>query len=392
MSDLDLRRFFSRFLAANANRLHLAAHSHHYWPDVTAVAHMRAWEEAAAFSDHKWGPIFGGPWLRVQAGIAAILNLPDANTIALASNTHSFLLRILSALPHDRPVRVLASDSEFHSFTRQMSRLEEDGLASVERVPALPTETFGERFSTAARRGGHDLVFVSQVFFDNAGTCGDLNDIVEAVPDTQTLIVIDGYHGFMAIPTDLSKVAHRAFYVAGGYKYAMAGEGVCFLHCPNGYAPRPRDTGWFASFGTLTAPREGMVGYSGDGNRFLGATFDPTAIYRQAAVFDWLDAEKVTVSRLHDHVLSLQTLFLDEAERRGLDGFTRKTLISPQGERARGNILIWQREDAVAVADRLANHNIVVDARADRLRVGFGAYHVAGDVGPAVERLKAALA
>ena len=46
--------------------------------------------------------------------------------------------------------------------------------------------------------------------------------------------------GFMARPTDLSDIADRAFYLAGGYKYAMAGEGCCFLHCPPDYGPRAR--------------------------------------------------------------------------------------------------------------------------------------------------------
>ena len=30
----------------------------------------------------------------------------------------------------------------------------------------------------------------------------------------------------MALPTDLQRVAPRVFYLAGGYKYAMAGEGA----------------------------------------------------------------------------------------------------------------------------------------------------------------------
>ena len=68
--------------------------------------------------------------------------------------------------------RILTSDSEFHSFTRQIARLEEDGLVAVERIAAEPFASFPERFASAARRGGHDLVFVSQVFFNSAGTSG----------------------------------------------------------------------------------------------------------------------------------------------------------------------------------------------------------------------------
>ena len=71
----------------------------------------------------------------------------------------------------------------------------------------------------------------------------------------------------MATPTDLSRVADRVFYMAGGYKYAMSGEGVCFLHAPPGFGPRPVVTGWFAEFGHLEGP-PGGVQYRTDGGRF----------------------------------------------------------------------------------------------------------------------------
>ena len=86
----------------------------------------------------------------------------------------------------------------------------------------------------------------------------DLAAIVNAVRDADTFVVVDGYHAFMAIPTDLAPIAARAFYVAGGYKYAMAGEGTCFLHCPPGYGARPRDTGWYAGFSALESGRGGV--------------------------------------------------------------------------------------------------------------------------------------
>src|SRR5262249_37070347 len=155
-------------------------------------------------------------------------------TLAFAPNTHDLVCRLISALPIDRKPRVLTSDSEFHSFERQIARLAEEGLVALERIAVEPAETFAERFHTAAGAGGHDLVFVRHVFYNSGATCGDLAALVQAVPQ-DTFVVIDGYHGFMAVPTDLSVVAARAFYLAGGYKYAMAGEGACFMHCPPGY-------------------------------------------------------------------------------------------------------------------------------------------------------------
>ena len=92
---LDLASHFSRFIEAEPQRIHLAAHSHHYWPDVTFAAQQRCWEEAALHADEKWGPIFGEVIPAVQTGIARVLNLPDPKSLAVAPNTHEFLRRLL---------------------------------------------------------------------------------------------------------------------------------------------------------------------------------------------------------------------------------------------------------------------------------------------------------
>ena len=326
---LDLREHFSEFRGADPTRIHLAAHSHHFWPDAACGGHRRALADAARLSDRKWEPVFGVLLPRVQRGIAAVLSLPDPATIAIAPNTHDLVRRLLSALPAGAVPRILTTDSEFYSFTRQITRLEEDGLVAVERIAAEPFASFPERFASAARRGGHDLVYVSQVFFNSAGTSGPLDDIAGAVAERDALVVFDGYHGFMAVPTALTVSAGRAFYLAGGYKYAMAGEGVCFMHCPPGFAMRPRDTGWFAAFGALGGKGDGSVAYGTDGTRFMGATFDPTGLYRQAAVFDWMDEIGLTVAAIHDHVLALQNLFLAAVARAKVRPLADARLVTP---------------------------------------------------------------
>jgi kynureninase len=384
---LDLAGHFSRFIRAEPERIHFAAHSHHYWPDPTFAAQQRCWEDAALHADEKWGPIFGEVIPSVQAGIARVLNLPDPSTIAVAPNTHEFLRRLLSALPLGCPGRILTTDGEFHSLTRQVARLEEDRLVEVERVPVEPSGSFPERLAEACRRGGHDLVYVSQVFFNSGATAGDLAQLADAVRDPDTLIAVDGYHGYMAVPTDLSAVAHRIFYLAGGYKYAMAGEGACFLHCPPGYAPRPRDTGWFAAFGALTAKQRG-VAYGEDGTRFMGATFDPSGLYRQSAVFEWMQGLGLTVEAIHAHVLELQRLFLEAVDAGGFEGLRGARLVTPIEDRRRGHFLTFETGTAAALHDDLLARRIVTDVRGDRIRFGFGCYHAPRDIDRAVGRLK----
>ena len=389
MTHLDLSAHFTRFRSVQG-RIHLAAHSHHYWPDATREAEMLAWDDACRLADEKWGHIFGEVIPAVQRGIAATLGLPDPATIAFAPNTHDFIRRLLSALPSGRPPRVLTTDGEFHSFARQAARLEEEGLLVLERVAHEPVASLPQRLRAAAAQGGHDMVFVSQILFNAGASIGDLEALAAAVPDRRALVVIDGYHGFMAVPTDLSRIADRAFYLSGGYKYAMAGENVCFMHCPPGYAPRPRDTGWYAAFGALTARQEG-VPFGEDGSRFWGATFDPVGLYRQRAVFDWMGSIGLTVEAIHDHVLTLQARFLDGLAGAGVSSLRDARLLTPIATRDRGHFLTFELPEAAAIHDRLLAVGIITDVRADRIRFGFGCYHTASDIDAAVAAIARAL-
>lgn len=375
---------FSLSVGREGAPLHAAAHSHHAWPDVTRDAQFQCWDDAARLLDGKWDHIFAEVMPKVQGHIARQLALPDPDTIAFGPNTHSFVLRLFSCFPADRPIRVLTTGSEFMSFTRQCARFEEEGLAEVTRIATEPFETFTTRFAEAARKGGHDLVFVSQVFFDSSYRVADLKAIVEAVPDKDTLVVIDGYHGFMAVPTDHSAIANRAFYLAGGYKYAMAGEGACFLHCPPGYGLRPRDTGWYAGFSALSGGKPD-VQYGTDGSRFLGATFDVSGLYRFNAVQDWLAREGLTVPAMLEHVRGIERAFLDALPGDAL--VTRKQLMLPD-EAQRGRFLTFRTDDAEAITEHLAERNVIVDCRGDRLRFGFAIYHSEDDACAVAAALK----
>lgn len=378
---LDLRHSFSRFLEAEPNRLHFAAHSHHPWPDVTREAQLQAWDDAARLVDDKWEHILGPVLEEFRGHIARHLDLPDPSTIAVAPNTHEFLKRILSCFPSARPIRILTSDSEFHSFSRQVARLEEDGEVLVTRVPVEPLMTFDARLEEAAQ-AGYDLIFISQVFF-SSGFATDLTKLKALAGDA--MLVIDGYHGFLAVPTDLGMLSDRAFYIGGGYKYAMAGEGACFMHCPPGWGPRPRDTGWFAAFGTLSTSQDGQVAYSEDGWRFMGATFDPSGLYRFNAVMRWLKRETLTVETIHAHALELQQIFL--AHLADYSGFDEKHLVVPSKELRRGNFLTLEREDALHIYHRLSAKRIVTDVRGSRVRFGFGLYHTEEEVAELVRRI-----
>lgn len=385
---MSFKPLFSRALSLAPGRLHFAAHSHHLWPDASFDGQVEAWEQANAHADSKWDEVFGFVVPEAQAHVALELGLDRGDRIVFAPNTHDLLVRVFSAFDLKRKVRILSTDGEFHSFRRQSQRWEEAGRAEVTRVPLTPFDTFADRFLAEARRGKHDWIVVSQVFFRTGQMFDRLADLAELARPERPWVLVDGYHGFMATPTDLKPFQDRLFYVAGGYKYAMAGEGACFLHAPDGFGPRPEITGWFAEFGDLSGP-PGGVGYTRDGGRFWGATFDVSALYRFNAVRRMLADQGLDTARISAHAHGLMRLF-QSGVREGRAGILAEAeLLNPiADETARARYLALRHPQAPAWRQALHAADVVTDVRDDVIRFGFGLYHDQDDV----ERLIAACA
>jgi selenocysteine lyase/cysteine desulfurase len=382
------KRFFSKWMEAAPGRLHFAPHSHHPWPDASFEAQVQCWKDAATLADFKWDKIFGEVVPDAQCHVARLLKLSDPATVAFAPSTLELVMRAITALEGKglaggAPLRILTTDSEFHSFTRQSARLEEAGLALVHRVAVEPFETFRERFIERVRSDGAELnvIYVSHVFYNSGYFFDSLIEAIAAAEEAapQALFFVDGYHSFMAMAVDWSSVEKRTFYLGGGYKYAMSGEGVCFMHCPPGWALHPVNTGWFAGFGDLTKGVAGKrVPYSNDGFRMWGATYDPVAVYRFRAVQELWQREGIDSSMIHAHARALQEIFLD-AIPRGHE-LAEAELLPPRTAADRGNFLTFRTPRAGDLYASLRSRNVVTDYRMNRLRFGFGIAQTPEDV------------
>ncbi len=384
------RNHYRTFFASIGDALHVTAHSHHPWPDVTRAAHLQYWEDSARLTNWKWQEkVFGKAVPEAQDHVARHLGLADPGLVAFAPNTHEFVARLYSCLDWSRRPRVLTTTGEFHSFGRQTRRLEETGRLQVTRIPVEPCATFRERFKRALSES-HDLVFLSQVFFDSSFVVERLDDVLAAAP-VETIVAVDGYHAFMAIPVDLGTLGRRIFYTAGGYKYVQAGEGTCFLSIPADCDLRPLYTGWFSDFGQLSGAQGEAVGYGAQAMRFWGSTFDASGLYRFNAVMRWLGELGVTGREIHAHVGALERQFLDGLAAAALARLPVAALTPPEGA-PRGNFLTFDLDAAEDVERRLAAHRVLVDRRGRRLRFGFGLYHDAAFVDVLLARLRDALA
>lgn len=377
---MSFKPLFTKSLGAAPGRLHFAAHSHHLWPDASYEGQVQCWEDAAAQADTKWDKVMGEVWPEAQAHVAAELGSGDPSAIVFASNTHDFLIRLVAACPRRAggPLRVLTSDGEFHSARRQFARWAESDDIQLTKIAAEPCDDFSSRFLGAAGFGEFDLILVSQVLFNSGRLFHEVGPLAAMARPEGPWVVIDGYHAFMAIEAPIvPTIASTAFYLGGGYKYAMAGEGMGFLHCPPGFGERPPITGWFAEFGELTAPPGSSVGYTSDAMRFMGATFDPSALYRFNAIQRMLKENGIATGGVAAKLANLQAQLVD-----ALSGtvLADAELLNPPGDGPHARFLALRDPRAQRWCADLMARGCVTDVRGDVIRIGFGLYHDGEDV------------
>ena len=367
MNPLQLALHYTRFRVTD--RVLLTGHSHQAWPDVSFDAQQQAWLDAAHFVDDKWERAAAMADV-VRAGWRRLLNDPDGD-IALGQNTHELVMRWLSAVI-GRRTTIVTTDGEFHTIRRQIDRLEEAGLEIV-RVAARPVETLAERMAAAVddRVAG---VLVSSVLFETAEIVPDLAVVADTCTRHGAELLIDAYHHLNVVPFDVGALGFdRAFVVGGGYKYCQLGEGNCFLRVPPGCELRPVLTGWFSEFGELADARtHHRVQYGQGAARFAGATYDPTAHYRAAAVFKFHVDLQLTVPRLRE-TNQRQVGLLERAfHALDLDPAVAEVVDMPSERRA--GFLAITTPHAASLVTALRARQVFSDSRGQTLRLGPAPY------------------
>lgn len=361
MNPEDLRPHYARFL--RPDRILLTGHSHQAWPDVAREGLLRAFDDAAAHVDDKWSRAMEAAEA-VRGAVAGQWHVEPAE-IALAPNTHELVTRFVSALDLRARPRVVTTTGEFHSMSRQLRRLAEEGLEVV-AVPRDPVGSLAERLAEALDERTAALM-CSTVLFETASIVPGLREAARRARRLGAEVLLDAYHHYNVVPLDLRRFGD-VFATSGGYKYAQWGEGACFLRVPPGCALRPVYTGWFADFASLADARDGApIGYGKrPADRFAGSTYDPTSHYRAVAVARFFEAQGLDVARLR--ALSLRQTGRVIA---GLDGYE---LVTPREDEARGGFVSVRVAEAGRVVGALRERGVYVDARADLLRFGPAPY------------------
>ena len=218
---------------------------------------MQAWNDAARLADRKWDKVMDEVWPEAQAR-------SRGRARDRAARRHR--LRAQHARAARPPVRGRSVELA-HPRADQRRRIPQRaapvralGRGGRSSGRARSGRAVRQLFRTLPRSGAqsaaHDLIFVSQVLFgsgrmfDRVDELAALGRAGRAVGGDRRLSRLHGARRGRSA----RRAAATAFYLGGGYKYAMAGEGCAFMHAPPGFGPRPRITGWFAEFEDLSLP------------------------------------------------------------------------------------------------------------------------------------------
>jgi selenocysteine lyase/cysteine desulfurase len=111
--------------------------------------------------------------------------------------------------------------------------------------------------------------------------------------------------------------------------------------------------------------------------RFMGATFDPSALYRFNANRQMLAENGITTTRVAARISNLQAQMLDAIQDTVLG---EAELLNPLDGKAHARFLAFRDGRAQRWCSELMTRGCITDVRGDVLRIGFGLYHDEEDV------------
>ena len=279
----------------------------------------------------------------------------------------------------------------------------------IEHVSIEPIETFESRFTAKVKEGaGHgrqgakwDMVYVSQCVYSTQETIVlDLDRFTKGVSgaleerdNKECFFVVDGYHGFGAIPTSLQSF-ENVFYVSGMLKHVGSGANCAFLIVPEAKVEmmKPVFTGWIADPSVLAPESKGIkmgsdVGYI-PGFSLMGGTpaFMPSLLIFVEVMRRWKEMN-ISVIHAHRHVMELHKAFMKgiEAMVARSGGTSCWSGMRPMADEAiRSHSITFVVDDAETakkVVELMREiGDIEVDSRKMYVRFGFGFNHNIEDI------------
>ena len=335
------KKYYSHYINANRHIQNYAGPAHSFLPDITRDATLEYWDDSAKFIGDKWKNLLQFKIPKTQKLIAEILNLSQFERIDFAPKTCDFYTRLLNSFDSNDTISILTTDSESYSFDNQIPCSHEDNRLNIDKISTQPFDDFEEKIIEKINKNHYQIIFFSHVFFNSGMIVKNLKKIIECVKDENTIIIIEGTHGFMTIPIDLAEIEKRVLYVV------QANNGCSFMS------------------NSQCSSEESFL-----------QKMDSSSLYQLEAVLDLFKKDGLTASKIHGHIKKLQNNFRDHLLKIDHPFLTEKNILSVDYN-YHGNFLTFAMpspEHAKNLYNELKENNIWTDYHGSRLRFGFGIY------------------
>jgi kynureninase len=306
----------------------------------------------------------GLPMLERCRGQFADMIGADREEIAIVPSVSSGLSSIASCLDFDGARnKVVLSDMDFptnHYVWRAQQRrgAKLDIVSSPDgvRVEAADlVERIDERTV---------IVNTNRVLFESSWIM-ELESVIEAARAAGAYVVVDDFHGSGVLPLDVHTLGVD-FLLTGALKWLMGGQGIAFLYVRRDLVERlqPLAVGWFGTKRPFDFDRSGLE-LRDDARRFETGTYALPQAWTASGGLEMI--LEVGVANIRRRSCELTEHIIDQAHSLGLD------VLSPTDADRRGGLVRVRvpggREGAEAILHELFRKDVVLDQRADALRI-----------------------
>jgi kynureninase len=322
-----------------------------------------------------WYELWMGRIGELRGRVAAMWGAQPAE-IGLAPSVSGALATVASAVDHRRRNRVVVASLDFPTL---VYRWLADPDVEVVQVPSddgigIPPERWADYVDERTA-----IVATSHVFY-GTGYVQDLAPIARAARGVGALFVVDGYQAVGQIPIN-PRESGADVYVAGPLKWLLGGPGLAFVWVREERIAelRPTVAGWFGARDQFDF-RVDELEFRDDAQRFsLGTPAVPTVYTALGGLEIFAEAgEREVYARI-------RALTADLVDRLRADGRTLRIAADPA---RRSGIVLVHDPHAGRTVDALARRGIIVDRRADHVRVSPHFYNTADENAAFVQALR----
>ncbi|MFN2389855.1 MAG: aminotransferase class V-fold PLP-dependent enzyme [Actinomycetota bacterium] len=287
----------------------------------------------------------------------------DVDEVAVIPSVSIGLSSIASCLDFGTRPGVVLSEMDFPT-NHYVWRAQERRGAKLHVVPS-PDKVRIETDDVVARIDEATVVVnANRVLFESSWIL-DLPAIVEAAHAHGAYVVVDDFHGSGIVPIDVHELGID-FLLSGALKWLCGGQGIAFLYCRRDLIPamEPTVVGWFGTQGFFDFDRSSLR-LRDDARRFETGTFAVPQAFTAAGGLDIILEVGVERIRGRNHELTRRAIEL--ADERGIE------VLTPRDDARRGGLVRVRvpggRDRAKAVLHALLERDVVLDSRADTLRI-----------------------